>query len=107
MIEAAVSPEAAARLTTGSPWSAIPIASALGTPLYFNTEVFVPIANSLRNAGVGVGAIVALTISGAGANLPEFVVLSKMAKPAAIAIFFGYVFAVAMAGGLLAHTLAA
>lgn len=105
VIEAVVSPDAAARLTTGSPWLSIPIASAMGTPLYFSTELFVPIANSLHNAGVGVGAIVALTISGAGANLPEFVVLSKMARPAAISVFFGYVFAVAMTGGLLAHTL--
>lgn len=104
-IEAVVSPEAAARVTTGSPWSAIPIASAMGTPLYFSTELFVPIANSLHNAGVGVGAIVALTIAGAGANLPEFIVLSKMARPAVIGIFFGYVFVIAMTGGLVAHTL--
>ncbi len=85
---------------------AIPVASAMGTPLYFSTELFVPIANSLHNAGVGVGAIVALTISGAGANVPEFIVLTKMAKPGAVSIFFGYVFTVAMTGGLLAHTLA-
>lgn len=104
-IEAVVSPEAAARLTTGSPWIAIPTASALGTPLYFSTELFVPIANSLHNAGVGVGAIVALTIAGAGANVPEFIVLSKMAARSVIAAFFGYVFAVAMVGGLVAHTI--
>lgn len=102
-IEAVVSPEAAARLTTGSQWIAIPAASALGTPLYFSTELFVPIANSLHNAGVGVGAIVALTIAGAGANVPEFIVLSKMAARSVIAVFFGYVFAVAVAGGLVAH----
>ncbi len=104
-IEAVVSPEAAARLTTGNPWIAIPIAAAMGTPLYFNTELFVPIANSLFSAGVGVGAIVALTIAGAGANLPEFIVLSKMAKPAAVTVFFGYVFAVALTGGVIAHGL--
>lgn len=105
-IEAIVPPESAARLTTGSAWVAIPVASALGTPLYFSTELFVPIANSLHNADVGVGAIVALTIAGAGANLPEFVVLSKMAKPRIVSIFFGYVFVVAMTGGLLAHLIA-
>lgn len=104
-IEAVVSPDAAARLTTGSPWVSIPVASAMGVPLYSSTELFVPIANSLHNAGVGVGAIVALTIAGAGANLPEFIVLSKMARPSAITVFFGYVFAVAMTGGLLAHVL--
>lgn len=105
-IEAVVSPDAAARLTTGSAGIAVPVASAMGTPLYFSTELFVPIANSLRNAGVGVGAIVALTISGAGANLPEFVVLSKMATTRVIGIFVGYVFAVAMLGGFLAHLIA-
>ena len=77
-----------------------------GNASVLRTELFVPISNSLYNAGVGVGAIVALTISGAGANLPEFIVLSKMAKPGAIGIFFVYVFAIATTGGLLAHSLA-
>jgi uncharacterized membrane protein YraQ (UPF0718 family) len=102
-IEALVSPDTAARLTTGSAGAAIPVAAAMGTPLYFSTELFVPIANSLHTAGVGVGAIVALTIAGAGANLPEFIVLSRMARPAVVTVFFGYVFTVAMMGGLLAH----
>ncbi len=104
-IETVVSPETAATITTGTPWISIPTAAAIGTPLYFNTELFVPIANSLHNAGVGVGAIVALTIAGAGANIPEFIVLAKMAKPAVVSIFFAYVFSVAMAGGLMAHAL--
>ncbi|MEM9463888.1 MAG: permease [Actinomycetota bacterium] len=106
-IEAFVSPDIAAEVTTGAPWLSIPVASALGTPLYFSTELFVPIAHSLEGAGVGVGAIVALTISGAGANLPEFVVLSRMARPAAVSIFFAFVFSVAIAGGALAHLVAA
>ena len=82
-IEAVLSPEAAARLTTGSPWLAIPVASAMGTPLYFSTELFVPIANPLHNAGVGVGAIVALTISGAGANPREVPTPPTLTPPAA------------------------
>ena len=52
------------------------------------------------------GAIVSLTIAGAGANLPEFVVLSKMAKAGAVSVFFAYVFAVAIIGGALAHVIA-
>ena len=54
---------------------------------------------------MGTGAIVALAIAGAGANLPEFVILSKLAKPRLIAVFFTYVFGVAIAGGLLAQAL--
>ena len=77
----------------------------LGTPLYFNTGLFVPIAHSLGRAGVGIGAIVALTISGAGANIPEFVLLGRLFPAAALAAFIGYVFAIALAGGLLAQIL--
>jgi uncharacterized membrane protein YraQ (UPF0718 family) len=84
---------------------AIPVAAALGTPLYFNTGLFVPIADSLAAVGVGIGAIVALTISGAGANVPEFVILARLARPRVVTIFVGYVFAVAVAGGVLAQAL--
>lgn len=101
VIDAAVPPDVTEQITSASPTFAIPIAAALGTPLYVSTGVFIPIADSLQSAGVGIGAIVALTIAGAGANLPEFVILSKLAKPRIIAIFFGYVFDVAVAGGLL------
>ncbi|MFQ5522185.1 MAG: permease [Acidimicrobiia bacterium] len=83
---------------------AVPVAAGLGTPLYFNTELFVPIADSLAAVGVGIGAIVALTIAGAGANVPEFVILSRLAKGSVLTVFVGYVFLVAIAGGLLAQT---
>ncbi len=81
------------------------VAAALGTPLYVSTSLFVPIAHSLGRAGGGVGAIVALTISGAGANIPEFLVLAKLFSKAAVSLSAGYVFAVALAGGLLAQLL--
>ncbi len=107
VIEAAVPADVMARLMGAEPRFSIPIAAALGTPLYVSTGVFVPIADSLRGAGVGVGAIVALTIAGAGANVPEFVILSKLAKPKLICAFFTYVFGVAIVGGLLAQAVAA
>lgn len=106
-IETLVPAEVMAQLTGAQPSLAIPIAAALGTPLYVSTSVFVPIADSLRGSGVGVGAIVALTIAGAAANLPEFVILSKMAMPRVIAIFFVYVFGVAVVGGVLAEAIIA
>ncbi len=105
IIESIVPAEVMAHITSAEPRLAIPIAAALGTPLYVSTELFVPIADSLRGAGVGTGAIVALTIAGAGANVPEFVILSKLAQPRLIAVFFTYVFGVAIAGGLLAQAL--
>lgn len=103
LIESHVSPETTARITGGNDMLSIPIAAILGTPLYFSTALFVPIADSLTAAGVGIGAIVALTISGAGASLPEFLLLTKLADLKILAIFFGYVLAIALAGGLLAQ----
>ncbi|MEM9563718.1 MAG: permease [Actinomycetota bacterium] len=105
LIEAMVPPSVTERLTSASPALSVPIAAAVGTPLYVSTTVFVPIAESLGAAGVGIGAIVALTIAGAGANLPEFVILSKLARPHVIGTFVGYVFVVAVIGGLLTQTL--
>lgn len=105
-IELIVPPEAVAAVAGQDNVFAIPIAAGLGTPLYFSTELFVPIADSLAAVGVGVGAIVALTIAGAGANIPEFVILSKLARSRILVVFVGYVFAVAMVGGLLAQAVA-
>lgn len=80
---------------------AVPIAAAVGVPFYVGTELFIPIGDALRNSGVGVGAIVALTIAGAGANLPEFALLTKLARGRLVAAFFAYVFFVAVLGGLV------
>ncbi len=81
--------------------AAIPAAAAVGTLFYINTELFVPIADALRSAGVGIGAVVALTIAGAGANVPEFVILSRLTTPRVLVAFGVFVFAVAMVGGVL------
>ena len=107
VIEAAVPPEVAQRITAANPAAAVPLAAALGTPLYVSTTLFVPLADALQAAGVGIGAIVALTIAGAGANIPEFVILSRLARPQITGILVGYVFAVAVTGGLLAQAVLA
>ena len=81
---------------------AVPAAAAAGIPLYFGTELFIPIGDALHSKGAGTGSIVALVIAGAGANLPEFALLTKVARGRVVGAFFGYVFVVAMVAGLLA-----
>lgn len=105
VIEGFVTPDDVDRITGGEPTTAIPVAAVAGIPMYFSTELFVPIADSLRTAGVGVGAIVALTIAGAGANLPEFAILSRITTPRVLTVFGGYVLGVALVGGVLAQVL--
>ena len=97
--------ETVARVPILSGDAAIPAAAAIGTFFYINTELFVPIANGLRAAGIGIGAVVALTIAGAGANVPEFVMLARLTSRKVLAAFGGYVFVVAMAAGLLVELL--
>ena len=80
---------------------AVPAAAAAGIPLYFGTELFIPIGDALHSKGAGTGSIVALVIAGAGANLPEFALLTKVARGRVVGAFFAYVFVVAMAAGLL------
>ncbi len=104
LIEALVSPDLTAEIANVNSAFSIPIAAAVGTPMYVSTALFVPLADALSAAGLGIGAIVALTIAGAGANLPEFVILSKLARPRIIATFFVYVFGVAIIGGFLTQT---
>lgn len=103
VIEAAVPPQLVASLAGSNSALAIPVAAGMGIPLYLNTGLFVPIADSLMAVGVGIGAIVALTIAGAGANIPEFVLLAKLARGRVLTVFAGYVLVVAIVGGLLAQ----
>ena len=84
---------------------AVPVAAAAGVPLYLSTEMLLPIGDALRAGGAGVGAIVALVIAGAGANIPEFALLTKVARGRLVAAFFAYVFAVAVAAGLVTNLL--
>lgn len=104
-ITAFLPPEAVARVPGLSSPAAIPAAAAAGIFFYINTELFVPIADALGSAGIGIGAVVALTIAGAGANVPEFVILARLTTRRVLAAFGSYVFAVAIAGGVLVQLL--
>lgn len=45
---------------------AVPLAATLGVPLYINAEVSMPVIKSFMQMGMGPGAALALTITGAG-----------------------------------------
>ncbi len=80
---------------------AIPAAAAIGVPMYIRAETLIPIAGALLTKGMGVGAVVALIIGGAGASIPEVSLLSGLFRPRLVALFVGSVFAVAIAAGAL------
>ncbi|WP_448565792.1 permease [Thalassotalea ganghwensis] len=56
----------------------IPMSAIIGVFLYVRASTMVPIAASLIAKGMSVGAVMSLTIAGAGASLPEMVMLKRL-----------------------------
>jgi hypothetical protein len=88
----------------GNPWS-IPIAAAVGVPMYIRAETVIPIAAALVGKGMGVGTVLALVIGGAGASIPEIIILSSMFKKKMIIAFALNVFVIAIVAGYLVNIL--
>lgn len=88
----------------GNPWS-IPVAAAIGVPMYIRAETVIPIAAALVGKGMGIGTVLALIIGGAGASIPEIIILSSMFKKRLILAFVLNVFAVAIVAGYLVDVL--
>lgn len=88
----------------GNPWS-IPIAAVIGVPMYIRAETVIPIAAALVGKGMGVGTVLALVIGGAGASIPELIILSSMFKKKLILAFALNVFVIAIVAGYLVDIL--
>jgi len=56
----------------------IPSAATIGVFLYVRASTMVPIATSLIAKGMAAGAVISLTVAGAGASLPEMIMMKKM-----------------------------
>jgi uncharacterized membrane protein YraQ (UPF0718 family) len=86
----------------GQNWPlAIPVAAALGVPIYVNAETFFPITAALLGKGMGIGAVVALVVTSMGVSLPEVSVLAGIFRPRLIAALVVSVFAVSIGSGAL------
>lgn len=88
----------------GNPWS-IPIAAALGVPMYIRAETVIPIGAALIGKGMGVGTVLALVIAGAGASIPEIIILGAIFKKRLLFAFVLTVFVVAVTAGYLVDLL--
>lgn len=88
----------------GNPWS-IPIAAALGVPMYIRAETVIPIGAALIGKGMGVGTVLALVVGGAGASIPEIIILASIFKRRLMFAFVLTVFVVAVAAGYVVDLL--
>ncbi len=79
------------------------IASIIGIPMYIRPETMLPIAEALVSKGMSLGTVVALIIGGAGASIPEVVLLSKLFKKKFVVSFIIAILVVAIATGLIVN----
>lgn len=70
-----------------SSWYSVPLAVAVGIPLYSCTAGAVPIALSLIDKGVPIGSALAFMMSVIGLSLPELIILKKVLKIRLIMLF--------------------
>ncbi len=88
----------------GNPFS-IPVATAIGVPMYIRVETIIPISAALVRKGMGLGTVLALIIGGAGASIPELIILASMFKKKLVFAFALNVFLVAIVAGFMVEWL--
>ncbi len=71
----------------GDVWYTVPAAVGLGIPLYSNATGVIPVAEAMLSKGVAVGTTLALMMSVAALSLPEMLILRKVIKWQALALF--------------------
>jgi len=77
----------AAHLGGKNNWLAVPGAVLLGVPLYSNATGVIPIAEAMLGKGVALGTVLALMMSIAALSLPEMLILRKVIKWPALALY--------------------
>ncbi len=82
---------------------AVPLSALIGVPLYIRAEAMVGLAPALLDKGVSMGSILALTVAGAGASLPEMIMLKKIFKLPIMIFFVISVFTMAIGCGFLVN----
>ena len=67
----------------------VPIATAIGVPLYSNVMGMIPIIESLVSKGLPLGTALAFLMAVTALSLPEIIILKKVLKKKLILTFVG------------------
>ncbi len=73
----------------GDAWYSVPAAVLLGIPLYSNATGVIPVAEAMLGKGVAIGTTLALMMSIAALSLPEMLILRKVIRWPALALYAG------------------
>lgn len=71
---------------------AVPLAAAVGLPLYVNGDSAIPMIRSLMQSGVGAGAMLAFMITGPGTSAGVMAGIATIMKKRALALYIAYLF---------------
>lgn len=82
-------------------WWVIPVAAIIGVPLYIRLSTMLPIAQALLVNGFPIAPTMALLIGGAGASLPEIIMLKSIFRKKLVSAFVVSVFLMATVSGYL------
>jgi len=85
---------------------AIPVAAIIGVPMYIRAEPLIPVSAVLLEKGMGIGAVMALIIGGAGASIPEVTLLAAIFERRLVAAFVVTILTVAILAGAAFQVLA-
>ena len=80
---------------------AVPVAVALGVPLYSNAAGVIPIVHALMEKGMAIGTVLAFMMAVTALSLPEAIILKNVLKTRLLATFFGTVAAAIVIVGYL------
>ncbi len=78
---------------------AVPVAAVIGIPMYIRAETIIPISAVLLGKGMSIGAVMALVIGGAGASIPELIILASIFRRKLVVAFVITILAVAALAG--------
>jgi uncharacterized membrane protein YraQ (UPF0718 family) len=84
---------------------AVPIAVALGVPLYSNAAGVIPIVHALMEKGMAIGTVLAFMMAVTALSLPEAIILKNVLKNRLLAVFFGIVATAIVCVGYLFNAL--
>ncbi len=79
----------------------VPVAVALGVPLYSNAAGVIPIVYALMEKGMSIGTVLAFMMAVTALSLPEMIILRKVLKIKLLAVFVGIMTVTIIAVGYL------
>lgn len=88
-------------ISSQNQWWVIPVAAVIGVPLYIRLSTMFPIAQALLINGFPIAPTMSLLIGGAGASLPEIIMLKGIFSNKLVGAFIVSVFLMATFSGYL------